>query len=80
MLFLHVEDVQLYSLAMTRFSVFVYFLFPTRNTVPAYGPVHLQPLLHFPYGGQHVCPVDILIRNRLHLRKGAVSRILFIGW
>lgn len=50
----------------------------TRNAVPSHDPLLLQPLLHHPYGGKHVCPVDIFFRNRLSLRERAVSCCLHV--
>lgn len=38
----------------------------------SYDPVVLQPLLHHPYDGQHVCPVDIFFRNCVSFRERAV--------
>lgn len=38
----------------------------------SHDPVVLQPLLHHPYDGQHVCPVDIFFRNCVSFRERAV--------
>lgn len=52
-------------------------LYPThRNPVFPHAPVHFQPLLLLPHGGQHVCPLELLLQHRLHARQGAVHGCL----
>lgn len=55
-------------------------VFPTRNNVPPYDLVLLQPLLQPPHDGQHVRPVGVLVGNRPSLRKEAVSCGLPVCW
>lgn len=50
----------------------LFFFFTDRNPMPSHDPVLLQPLLHYPHGGQHVCPMDIFLWNRLSSRKRAI--------
>lgn len=52
----------------------------SRNTLPSHGSVLLQSLLHHPHGGQHVCPMDILLRDRLSFGERAISCSLPVCW
>ncbi|XP_035277316.1 presenilins-associated rhomboid-like protein, mitochondrial isoform X2 [Anguilla anguilla] len=44
----------------------------SEGTVPSHDPLHLQPLLLPPHGGQHVCAVELLLQHRVSARPGAV--------